>query len=617
MKKVFYNRDYILIFNLAIFLFLHYFKIIPEKLDEIFLIFLSSLATLPVILSALKSIKNKKISVDLLASIALMASLATKEWTSAAFINLMLASARIFNQYTENKSRSAIKSLLKLRPKKIKIKKDNEIKEIDISEIKIGDLMIIETGERVPADGIILDGEANIDQSSLSGESLPIAKTIGDRILSSTLNVSGSLVAKVERIGKDTTLEKIISLVEESQKGKAKINTLAEKFASWYIAATIILAIIIYIFSDIKLLLSVLLVACADDIAIAIPMTFLAAIGYAGQRGVVIKGGHFLEELSKLKTILIDKTGTLTRGKLNIKELKTFGNYQIDDLLNFAAMLESVSSHPIAKAIVAYAKEQKIKFQPPKNFKEYTGQGIIADYQNQQIVSGNINFLKELNFQISENELNEIKKLQEKGFNITIIGCDKKIIGLLALADEIRPEIKKTIAELKKLGVKNLIMLTGDNEKVAENIAKEAGIENFHANLSPKDKLNYIKKYLTKNKPVAMIGDGVNDAAALALSDIGIAMGTIGSDAAIEAADIALMKDDLKELPEMIKLGRYALRIAYQDFIIWGVVNIVGLFLIFNRIIGPEGAAAYNFITDFFPLLNSLKLFNLHLKIKK
>ncbi len=612
-----FGWDKILFAVLAILLSLHYVSLIPQTVDQTLLILVSSIATLPVLWSALQSFRNKKISIDLLASIALVASLLNREWASAAFINLMLTSARIFYHYTESKARAAIQGLLKLRPQTVKIKRGSEIIEKKSEEVNVGDSVIIESGERIPIDGTILQGEASIDQSSLTGESAPVAKKAGDNVFSSTLAVSGSLIVKAEKIGKDTTLEKIISLVEESQKEKSGIKTVAEKFSDWYIIITLIGAVIIYFFfRDIKLILAVLLANSAEDIAVAIPMAFFSAIGYAARRGVIIKGEDSLEGLTKVKTIIVDKTGTLTLGHLEVQKIVPFGEYTIEDVFKIAASTEFFSEHPAAKAILKYARSKKLSFEKPDTFEEKPGRGIIATVGGKKFFSGSINFFREMGIIVHSSEFQTIKEYEEKGFGITLIGDEHKLIGMIVLADKIRPGIKEAIAKLRGFGITHWVMLTGDNEKVASRVATELNIGEFHANLLPEQKVDYIKQHLKKFPKTAMIGDGVNDAASLALADVGIAMGAIGSDAAIEAADIALMKDDIAEIPDIVELGRYTLRIARQDFFIWGVTNFLGLALVFSRTIGPEGAAAYNFITDFFPLINSLRLFNLHLKIK-
>ena len=610
------KSDKILVVILIFILIAHYLESVPIFWKEAVLVFFAGLATIPVIFSACRSLRNKKISVDLLASIALVVSLITKEWASAVFINLMLSSARIFSAYTEDKSRSAIKSLLKLRPEKVKVKRNGETKEEPIDSIKEGDIIIIESGERIPVDGVVESGEASIDQSSLTGESLHIEKKTGDKVFSSTLNVSGSLVVRAEKVGADTTLEKIIKLVEESQKNKIEIKTTADKFTSIYIAITIAGTLALYFFfHNVGLVLSVLLVTCADDIAIAVPMAFSAAIGRAAQRGIIIKGGSFLEGLTKVRTLVVDKTGTLTKGRLKVENIFPFDSESETEIAKLAAMAEIFSEHPVAKAVADYAEKNKIAFAEPEKFQEFSGKGASAEWEGGKIVCGKPDFLREQGVEMEEKEEEKIKEIEkEKAKSVLLVGYKNKLVGFITLADEIKPEVAQTIARLKTMGVKDVVMLTGDNEEAAERVAKETGITAYHANLLPEDKTKFIKKYLGGKYKVAMVGDGVNDAASLALADVGIAMGAIGSDASIEAADIALMKDNFSRIPEVIDLGNYVRKISKQDFWIWGIVNAIGLALVFAKIIGPEGAAAFNFITDFFPILNSLRLFRYKFK---
>ncbi len=609
--------DKIIFVVLAALLILQYVPLLPLNFVKDLLFAVSLLATIPVVWSAAKAVMNKEISVDLLASVALIASFLAKQWGSVAFINLMLTSARIFGDYTESKAHAAIESLLKLRPQKIKIRRGKDIVEIHMDDVKVGDLAVVQTGDRIPVDGEIVQGDASIDQSSLTGESVPVSKTVGDKVFSSTLNVSGSLVVKTEKIGKDTTLEKIIALVDESQKMKSNIKTVADRFADWYVAIAFVGAATIYIFSgDINLVLAVLLVVCADDIAIAVPLAFYSSIGYAARRGVIIKGGKFLEGLTKIKTVIVDKTGTLTLGKLKVEEIVPLNRENAEDVVKIAATGDFLSQHPSAKAVIRYAKQKGAAFKKPDSFEERPGYGTIANLGKEKYVTGNVKFFKKLGIKITARDDEKIKEYQDKGYSTTLIGRNGKLAGLVILVDEIRPGVKESIERMRTLGIKHWVMLTGDNEKVASRVAAELNIGEFHANLLPQDKVAFVKKHLEIHPSTAMVGDGVNDAASLALADVGIAMGAIGSDAAIEAADVALMKDDIRELPVIVELGHYTMKIAKQDFVIWAVTNGIGLVLAFSRTIGPEGAAAYNFITDFFPLVNSIRLFNLHRTLK-
>ncbi len=620
-KKIlnFWDLDKILFAALVIVLIIHATGILPSDSNLFILITVAVIATLQVGYGALKDLKEKKVSIDLLASIALIFSLLAREYASAVFINLMLASARILGSYTESRSRRAIEGLLKLKPKKARIKKDEGIEEISISKIKIGDLIVVELGERIPIDGKIVEGVAAVDQSSLTGESLPIDKKTGDSVFSSTVIVSGNLVIKTEKIGKETTFEKIIELVEEAVVHKPKITTLADRFTTWYVIFMLAGSAILYAATlNIVLVLAVVLVVCADDIAIAIPLAFLASIGHAAKRGVIIKGGDFLEGLSKAKVIIADKTGTLTYGRLKIEDFFVFDDLKSEDSLSLAGSASLLSGHPSAKAILKYAKEKGVKLIEPEKFEEYSGKGSEALIDGKRILTGKTSFFEESGIKMTEHQRADIAREKDKGLGTTLISYNESLIGFFTLADEIRPNVKNVLSDLKNLGIEKVVMLTGDNEKIAGRIAKSVGITDYHANLLPEDKIKYLKKYLSKDYKTVAIGDGVNDAALLNAADIGIAMGGIGADITVESGDIVLMADDLSKLPETMQLAKYTNRVARQDFVIWAVTNGVGLYLVFSgfipAIILPTFASAFNFLTDFVPILNSARLFNLHIK---
>ncbi|MCX6764483.1 MAG: cation-translocating P-type ATPase [Candidatus Nealsonbacteria bacterium] len=607
--KNFLNFDFFLGFLLVGTLLFHLLKI-SLFWNESVLVTISIIATSTVFFSAIKSLKNRKISIDLLASVALFVSLFEKEWLAVIFINLMIVSARIFIDYVKIKSHSALQGLMKLKPKKARIIKDGKTTEIPLGDVRKGNSIVVKLGEMIPVDGIIEKGEATIDQSSLTGESLPVFKKEGDRILSFTTIIAGHLIIKTEKVGNETTFEKIVALVEQSQVNKAPIYTLIDKFAKWYIFFTFTGSLLVYLFSrDMNLVAGVLLVSCADDIAIATPLALMSAIIHSAKHGAIIKGGNYLEGLAKIKMIIFDKTGTLTQGKLKVEEIFCFNQKTKDEVLKLAAIPSSCSSHPIAKTIVNYAKEKNFSIDESENFEEYGGKGMSSVYKSKQIAIGKPSFLKDLGIKITLEQHSEVKKATLKKLNVTLVAYDRKLVGFIALVDELRPRAKDTMEELRKLGIEKTVMLTGDNEHIAQKVAEEIGIDIFHANLLPKDKLEYYKKYSNKKYKVAMVGDGVNDAPVLALADIGIAMGAIGSDSAIEAADIAMMKDDISQIPELIKIGRATIKVIRQNLLLWGILNILGFTLVFLHILNPPGAAVYNFLTDFIPIFNSLRLF--------
>ncbi len=600
-------------------LVVYFLRLVPGRTGDFFLIALAVGATLPVIASALKSLKEKKIGIDLLAGVALVFSLLAKEWASAAFINLMLTSARILQDYTEGGSRRAIKNLLKLKPQKARLRVGDKIISAGVKEIKKGDIVVVELGESIPVDGTVEEGEAAVDQSSFTGESLPVDKKTGDRVFSSTIVASGSLVIKAEKIGKETAFEKIVELVEYAAAHKPKISTIVEKFATWYVLAMLAGSAILYLTShNLALVLAVALVVCADDIAVAIPLAFIAAIGHAARRGVIIKGSDFLEGLNRVGIAIVDKTGTLTRGRLKVENLFVFNDLKESDVLTWAGSLSLLSSHPSAKAIKEYAMERRADLKEPEKFEEQSGKGARAFLKGEAVVSGKLSFLQELGVKVTEHELRDIERENDLGLSATLISHGGKLAGFFTLADEVRPDIKDILSELKKLGVRRIIMLTGDNEKIAARVARKVGITEYHANLLPEDKLKYLKKFSGEKYKVMAIGDGVNDAALLNAADIGIAMGGIGADATIESGDIVLMQDDLSRVPETIRLARFTRRVAVQNVATWALTNGFGLFMVFSGIIPaiilPTAAAAYNFFTDFIPITNSIRLFRLHIQ---
>ncbi len=582
--------------------------------SNIFTFVVAIIGTLPVAWSALKVIYSRKVSIDLLAAIALVFSLFEHQWLSAIFINLMLTFARLLVTYNENRAKKNLESLLKLKPVKIKVERSGQISEILYSEVVVGDTVLVDLGDRVPVDGVVIGGEASIDESSLTGESIPVNKAVGQTVLSSGLVVSGNLQIKTEKVAGDTTLEKIIKMVEQAQIDKPEIHTTAEKFALWYLVAIFLGTILIYLFTqNFTLILAILLVVCADDIAVALPLTLLSAVSFLARKGVIIKGTSFLEALPQVKTIFVDKTGTLTKGKLKVENF-VCNSPERELILKHLSICSEMSDHPMSKAIAQFTKTYKKSDTLPDDFKEISGNGVRATFKNGEILFGRRTFLENNKISISQTDIDIIEKEEEKGFNITLVAYQNIYQGYFIIADEVKENVKDSIHKLKALGVEKIIMLTGDNERVAGRIKELTGITDFYANLLPEQKLEYIRKSLNKDSKVAMIGDGINDAAALSLADIGIAMGGIGYDVAIESADIVLMKDDFSRVPEMIKVSKYVMKIARQDFVIWGSTNTVGLALVLFGILAPTGAAAYNFLTDFLPLINSTRIFQVYLR---
>ncbi|MFH1194007.1 MAG: cation-translocating P-type ATPase [bacterium] len=600
--------DVILIFLLAFALFTHYLKIF--NLGQGIFIILAFVGVIPVFISAVRALIRRRLTIDLLASIALIFAFLSGEWNSVAFINLMLAFARIFDHWTAMRTKHTIEHLLKYRPEKVKIQKGSQIVEIKLEKLKIGDEVVIEAGDRVPVDGTVISGTASINESILTGESEPVSKVVGSAVYTSTLNEAGSLLVRVEKIGEDTTLAKIISLVEEASRKKAGIERVAERFTQWYIFLTIAGSIVLFfILKDTNMVLAVLLVVCADDIAVAVPLSYTAAIARAAERGIVIKGSEVIEKLPKIKYFMTDKTGTLTQGKPRITGVKTFKNLPHEKFLALIGTAEINSHHPVGIAIVDYAKNSGVKILAPEDCNEVPGEGVSCITAGKKMFSGKISFLERNKIKILPAQKTMMEEEKAKGYGLVALGRGAELLGYMVMEDALRPFAHLVIKSTKKLGAEQWIMLTGDNEKVASRVAGELGIDKFEANLKPEQKLKYIENFKKTNPGIlAMMGDGVNDAAALALADVSFAMGAIGSDAAIEAADVALMHDNLERVPESMTLAKKTMGIIKQNFILWGATNVVGLVLVFTGVIGPVGAATYNFVTDFFPIMNALRI---------
>jgi len=603
--RLVFNAGLVLVIGLALLLNLFGWKF-GEK---VFIVF-SFLGLLPVLKNAILALTKKKLTIDLLASIALIFSFIAGEWQSVAFISLMLASARIFSLWTDKKAQHILEHLMKYRPKEAKVQRNGQTLEISTEQLVVGDLVIIESGDVIPVDGLVVSGQASVNEATITGESELIIKKQGEQVLSSTINEGGSLLVKAEKVGKDSTVEKIIALISQASGKKSQSERMSDKFTTYYIVITLLGSIaLLLLVKDINLVLSILLVTCADDIAVAVPLGFTLAIAKAAKMGVLVKGGGVIESLARIKYFMTDKTGTLTYGKPKINQINFFDNTTEKDFLKIIGLASINSHHPVSKAVVEYLKERNIEINSPQEFLEKPGEGIIIKNNSDNIVAGNFEFLKKEGFALTLSQKVMLEKTKQAGFGIVVYGHNKQVIGYLAFQDAIRSKAKEFLQQTRQLGVKYWCMLTGDNEKSALRVAKELGFDNFKAGLKPQDKVSFIENFKKQNKGIlAMMGDGVNDAAALALADVSIAMGKGGSDASIEAADVALMKDDLKKVPQIIDFSQKAVKIIKYNFWLWGILNAIGLSLVFAGVLNPMTAALYNFLTDFIPIINVFRI---------
>lgn len=526
-----------------------------------------------------------------LMTIAIIGAAIIGEWQEAALVVFLFAVSEALEAFSMNKARNSIAQLMDIAPTTaIVLKKHGDHAHEVVTpteQIEIGDLILVKPGQKVAMDGEVIEGQSTINESSITGESIPVAKTVGAQVFAGTMNETGSFTMKVTKRVEDSTLAKIIHLVEEAQTQKAPSQKFVDRFAKYYTPFIILSAILVAIIPSlitgdwIKWIyqgLAVLVVGCPCALVISTPVAIVTAIGNAARQGVLIKGGAYLEELSRIKVIAFDKTGTLTKGTPEVKEIYTFNSISKNELLTFVASVEKHSQHPLARAILDKAFQEKITIPNSTDFLSITGKGAQSVVGEERFYVGSPKWMREwLTF--TEEIETLISDVAKKGQSIIMAASDTKIYGLIAVADSVREESVHVISKLKDLNIEKTIMLTGDGAITANVIARQIGITDVSASLLPEQKLAAIKAHQV-NSPIAMVGDGINDAPALATANIGIAMGGAGTDVALETADIALMSDDLQKLPETIKLSKKTVQIIKQNIAFALGLKVVALLLV-------------------------------------
>ena len=531
-------------------------------------------------IAGFKDIFNRKITVNVFVTVALVATIAVGEFRAAAVVVFIMSVAGALETYTLDKTRRSIRNLLDLTPKMATIRRNNEEVVIPVNEVQVGDIVVVRPGGRVPVDGIVVAGQSCVNQAPITGESMPVEKFKGGEVFGGTLNETGRLEIKTTKTGKDTTLARIVHLVEQAQGTKAPIQNLADRFTVWFLPTVLVLAIIAFLTSgDVRVAVSVLLVACPCAFAIATPTAVTAGISNMARRAVLIKGGIFLELAKKMDVLLVDKTGTFTFGKPKVVDVVAFDGISEEEVLRLAAIAEKYSEHPLARSVMARAKECDITVPDPDEFNIEVGMGITARLDGKEILVGKNKFLQDKGVCVAEYIEYAISEQTEQGRTAILVARDMKPVGLIAIADEIRPETPHAIASLKAMGIKEIIMLTGDNCKVAKAVAEEIGVDDFQAELLPEQKLQFVEKLQKQGKIVGMIGDGINDAPALALADVGIAMGAAGTDVAVETADVTLMNDDLSRVVNFMDMSKKVLLRIKLNIFFSIAYNIIGFIL--------------------------------------
>jgi Cd2+/Zn2+-exporting ATPase len=533
------------------------------------------------LIAGFKDAYSRKITVNVFVTVALIATVAVGEFLSAAIIVFIMAVAGAFESYTLDKNRRSIRNLLDLTPKTAKIRCQGQEVTVPVSEVQVGDVAVVRPGERIPVDGVVKTGASSVNQAPITGESMPVEKFMGSEVFSGTLNETGRLEIMATKTGQDTTLARIVHLVENAQETKAPIQNIADRFTVWFLPIVLVLAVIGFFTSgNIKVAVSVLLVACPCAFAIATPTAVTAGISNMARRAVLIKGGIFFELAGKINRLLVDKTGTFTLGRPKVVEMVAFDGMPEDDVLRLAAIAEKYSEHPVARAVMALSNERGITAPEPDGFRAEVGMGVTAVWSDKEILVGKDTYLQANDISIPEIISKAVSDQTEQGRTAMLVATDMRPVGLIAIADEVRPETPRIISSLKKdFGIENITMITGDNQRVAKAIAAEIGMDDFKAELLPEQKQELVRGLQREGHLVGMIGDGINDAPALALADIGFAMGTAGTDVAIETADVTLMNDDLSRVAEFVWMSQKVLRRIKLNIFFSIIYNVVGLFL--------------------------------------
>ncbi|MFC6116156.1 heavy metal translocating P-type ATPase [Sporosarcina thermotolerans] len=570
-------------------------------------------------ITGVKNLVRFDFDMKTLMTIAIIGAVIIGEWQEAAVVVFLFAVSEALEAYSMNKARQSIRQLMDIAPPSATVRRNGTVEELPTEDIQIGDILLVKPGQKIAMDGIVLSGQSTVNQAPITGESVPVLKKKDDEVFAGTLNEEGALEVTVTKLVGDTTIAKIIHLVEDAQAEKAPSQKFVDKFAKYYTPIIIVIAILVAIIPPlfggewhtwIYQGLAVLVVGCPCALVVSTPVAIVTAIGNAARQGVLIKGGVHLEEMGRINAVAFDKTGTLTKGYPEVTDFimdKTARN----NILDAVAAVESMSQHPLARAIVTYSESQGVQKVDMVNFQSVTGKGAYGEVGGSLIHVGSLNWAMELS-EIPSELKQRAEALQKEGKSVMAVLLDKTFQALIAVTDPLRDESKDVLRKLKDIGIRHTVMLTGDDQRTAEAIASTAGVTDVRANLMPEDKLTAIKGLIGEYGRVAMVGDGINDAPALAASSIGIAMGGAGTDAALETADIALMADDLRQLPYTMKLSRKTLQIIKENIMFALGLKIVALLLIIPGWLTLWIAIFADMGATLLVVLNSLRLMRIH-----
>jgi len=526
----------------------------------------SILGIAPIAIQAYQALRVKVVSVDVLVTMAVIGAFFIQNFEESAIVTFLFLFGAYLEQRTLNKTRSAIKELTEMAPgSALKRLENGEYTEVEVDEVDVGDILLVKTGAKVPVDGTVLTGEGYINEASITGESVPVGNDKDSSVYAGTILENGTLQIVADRVGEDTTFGRIIELVEEAQDSKSAAERFIDKFSRWYTPAVLGLALIVWLFSqDIELAITILVLGCPGALVIGVPVSNVAGIGNGARHGVLLKGSEVIVDFSRVDTIVFDKTGTLTAGNPQVAELRLYSD-DTETIRAYMASVEHESDHPLASAVVKYIGETRLY--PVEKTDVVKGGGIVAQVDAHTVAVGNVALMEREKVHLSEEAHSDIAQFEANGNSLVLTSVDGELQALVGIRDQIRPGVKDDLKKIKRLGVKNLVVLSGDNQGTVDRVARELGLTEAHGHMLPEDKAAYIQNLIDKGHIVAFVGDGVNDSPSLALAHIGIAMGS-GTDVAIETSDVVLMNSDFSKLPHALGLTKATARNMRQNIVI-------------------------------------------------
>jgi len=573
----------------------------------------SILGLLPIAIQAYQALRVKVISIDLLVTVAVIGAFIIKNYEESAIVTFLFLFGAFLEQRTLNKTRSAIKELTEMAPERaLKQIADGNYEEIDVDDVDVGDILLVKTGAKIPVDGLVLTGEGYVNEASITGESVPVNKKKDSKVFAGTILENGTLQILAERVGEDTTFCKIIELVEEAQDSKSAAERFIDRFSRYYTPAVLLLSILVWLLSrDIELAITILVLGCPGALVIGVPVSNVAGIGNGARKGVLLKGSEVIHAFSKVDTMVFDKTGTLTIGNPEVAEIEVYAD-NAGEVFAYLASIENESDHPLARAVLEYIGD--VDFYTVENTHVVKGSGIVAYVKGHRVAVGNLALMEREKVHLSEKARSDILRFEEKGNSLVLTAVDGELKILMGIRDRIRPGVKKDLQRLKKLGVKNLVVLSGDNQGTVDTVASELGLTEAHGNMLPEGKAAYIKELQSCGRVVAFVGDGVNDSPSIALADIGIAMGG-GTDVAIETSDLVLMNSDFSRLPHALGLAKATVKNMRQNiFIAVGVVLFLMVSVFFSEWMNMSIGMLVHEASILVVILNGMRLLSYRLR---